>query len=88
MEINWILKIIVFGSELFIYYVIHFEPPRGGLKDDYSIHNHQGVSETQKKYDVIYENSPLPITTQTLHCKLDISPDFGHNIFPIIMFES
>ena len=24
-----------FGSGLFIYYVIHFEPPRGGLKDDY-----------------------------------------------------
>ena len=31
-----ILKItIVFGSRLFIYYVIHFEPPRGRLKDDY-----------------------------------------------------
>ena len=34
-EINWNLKMIVFGSGLFIYYVIHFEPPRGGLKDDY-----------------------------------------------------
>ena len=36
-EINWNLKMIVFGSGLFIYYVIHFEPPRGGLKDDYRI---------------------------------------------------
>ena len=26
---------IVFDSGLFINYVIHFEPPRGGLKDDY-----------------------------------------------------
>ena len=26
---------IVFGSRLFIYYVIHFESPRGRLKDDY-----------------------------------------------------
>ena len=25
----------VFGSRLFIYYIIHFEPPRGRLKDDY-----------------------------------------------------
>ena len=30
------LKITIdFGSRLFIYYVIHFEPPRGRLKDDY-----------------------------------------------------
>ena len=35
IEINLILKIIIFGSGLFIYYVIHFEPPRGSLKDDY-----------------------------------------------------
>ena len=35
MEINRILKMIIFGSRLFKYYVIHFEPPRGRLKDDY-----------------------------------------------------
>ena len=34
-EINWNLKMIVFGSGLFIYYIIHFEPPRGRLKDYY-----------------------------------------------------
>ena len=35
---NFILpkfKTIIFGLGLFIYYVIHFEPPRGSLKDDY-----------------------------------------------------
>ena len=28
MEKNWILKMIVFGSELFIYYIIHFDDYR------------------------------------------------------------
>ena len=35
IEINLILKMIIFGLGLYIYYVIHFEPPRGSLKDDY-----------------------------------------------------
>ena len=31
---NWILKMVVFGSGLIIYYIINFEPPRNRLKDE------------------------------------------------------
>ena len=43
------------------------------------LQHHQGCPDTPKSADVICER---PRTTQTLHCKLDISPDFGNNIFP------
>ena len=47
---------IVFGSGLFIYYIIHFEPPRGRLKDDYRMtYPPRGVREVSKMYDIIYE---------------------------------
>ena len=51
MEINWILKMMVFGSNLSTDDIINlmFEAPRGGPKAD------DGVKETPKNADVICE---------------------------------
>ena len=55
MEINQILKMIVFGSGLFTNDIINFKHQGACQKLMIGWHKHQGVSDTPKNADIICE---------------------------------
>ena len=66
MEINWILKLIVFGSGLYTNDIVNLKHQGAFQKLMIGWHKHQGVSETPKNADVICE--------QPLICRCVLTP--------------
>ena len=74
MEINWILKMIVFGSGPFTNNIVNLKHQGACRKLVIGRHKHQGVSETLKNADVICEqplftNGTEKQKNKTVHTK-------------------